>query len=110
MVPQITTYQPNVVYAPGSDNPADYPSRNPRKQTQTNSREEKIAEEYINFILQNLTPVGINLEEVLRETLNDHLLQRVIESIRNNSWYHKNNQDLRLDNTEGFQIIPDFER
>ena len=53
MVPQITTYQPNVVYAPGSDNPADYPSRNPRKQTQTNSREEKIAEEYINFILQN---------------------------------------------------------
>ena len=75
----------------------------------TNSREEKIAEEQINFISRHSTPAAINLEEVKRETLNDHNLQRVSESKRNNSWYHKNTHDLRLDNKafKSFQTAKD---
>ncbi|KAK3750764.1 hypothetical protein QZH41_002286 [Actinostola sp. cb2023] len=47
---RLQPYQPNIVYAPGPDNPADYMSRHPKKQIEVNSREEKIAEEYINFV------------------------------------------------------------
>ena len=97
------------MYAPSSDNLANYPPRHPRKQTQTNSRELNIAEEYINFISQHSTPVAINLEEVKRGTLNAYTLQRVIESIRNSSWYHENTQELRLDNKafKSFQTVKD---
>ena len=106
---RLQPYQPTILYAPGPDNPADYSSRHPRKHTQTTSREEKVAEEYINFISQNATPIAIDLEEVKRETLNDHTLQRVIESIRNNNWHHKDSQDIKLDNKvfKSFQTVKD---
>ena len=106
---RLQPYQPNIIYAPGSNNPADYPSRHPCKQTRTTSREEKVAEEYINFISQHATPLAIDLEEVKRETLNDHTLQSVNESTRNNKWYQKDTQELRLDNKafKSFQTVKD---
>ncbi|KAK3742186.1 hypothetical protein QZH41_012077 [Actinostola sp. cb2023] len=102
-------YQPNVVYAPGPDNPADYMSRHPKKQIEVHSREEKIAEEYINFVSQHAVPIAIDLEEVKSATLNDHTLQRVIECIRNGSWYKKDAQELRLDNRDfnSYQMVKD---
>ncbi|KAK3752378.1 hypothetical protein QZH41_000375 [Actinostola sp. cb2023] len=106
---RLQPYQPNIVYAPGPDNPADYMSRHPKKQIEVNSREEKIAEEYINFVSQHAVPIAINLEEVKSATLNDHTLQRVIECIRNGSWYKKDAQDLRLDNRafNSYQMVKD---
>ncbi|KAK3731610.1 hypothetical protein QZH41_015863 [Actinostola sp. cb2023] len=107
---RLQPYQPNKVYAPGPDNPADYMSRHPKKQIEVNSREEKIAEEYINFVSQHAVPIAIDLEEVKSATLNDHTLQRVIECIRNGSWYKKDAQDLRLDNRAFNSYVPDGQR
>ncbi|KAK3739292.1 hypothetical protein QZH41_007139 [Actinostola sp. cb2023] len=106
---RLQPYQPNIVYAPGPDNPADYMSRHPKKQIEVNSRKEKIAEEYINFVSQHAVPIAIDLEEVKSATLNDHTLQRVIECIRNGSWYKKDAQDLRLDNRafNSYQMVKD---
>ncbi|KAK3749040.1 hypothetical protein QZH41_005695 [Actinostola sp. cb2023] len=106
---RLQPYQPNIVYAPGPDNPADYISRHPKKQREVNSREKKIAEEYINFVSQHAVPIAIDLEEVKSATLNDHTLQRVIECIRNGSWYKKDAQDLRVDNRafNSYQMVKD---
>lgn len=103
---RLQPYQPTIVYAPGSDNPADYTSRHPSKQTQPTSREEKVAEEYVNFISTHAVPKAISLEEVKRETLNDYTLQRVIESLRNNNWQPK---DLKLDDKafKSYQNVKD---
>ena len=93
----------------GPDNPADYPSRHPSNKTKVTSREEKVAEEYVNFISHHTVPVAIDLEEVKRETLNDHTPQRVIKSIRNNNWHKMDSQNLRLDTKtfKSFQNVKD---
>ena len=101
---RLQPYQPAIVYAPGPKNPAGYYSRYPSNKTQVTSLEEKVAEEYVNFLL-HASPKAIDLEEVKRETLNYHTLQRVIESIRNNKWCKKESQSLRLD-TKVFRSFP----
>ena len=75
---RLQPYQPEVVYAPGKDNPADYLSRHPNRSTALSSRQKIVAEEYINFVTDHAAPVAI--------TVDDEVLQRVIECIRNEQW------------------------
>ncbi|XP_041355436.1 uncharacterized protein K02A2.6-like [Gigantopelta aegis] len=50
------------------------------------TREEKIAEEHINFIAQNIFPKALTLDEIKTATKTDSVLQRVIELIKSNKW------------------------
>ena len=79
-------YAMTVIYRPGHDNPADYLSRHPMQLPPSN-REQKIAEEYINYILLTSTPKAMTIDEVATETAKDKTLTTVIQAILTNKWY-----------------------
>ena len=68
-------YSFNVTYRPGQDNPSDYLSRHPIMTTSTSSRQQKIAEEYIQHISIESVPKSLTLAEIAAETLKDPTLQ-----------------------------------
>ena len=75
-----------VKYRLGTDNPAAYCSRHPLATTES-SRAKKMAEEYINFIVENASPIAISMDEIKRETLQDTELQQVTEVIHTGKWH-----------------------
>ena len=75
-----------VIYRPGHDNPADYLSRHPTH-LPPSDREQKIAEEYINYILSTSTPKAMTIDEVAMETAKDKTLTTVIQAIITNKWH-----------------------
>ena len=84
---RLQPYQPKIVYKQGRDNPADYLSRHPNETTTRNSRQEIIAEEYINFIASSTVPKAMTQKEIEDSTQQDATLQKVKELISTNSWY-----------------------
>ena len=79
-------YDTIVIYRPGHDNPADYLSRHPTH-LPPSDREQKIAEEYINYILSTSTPKAMTIDEVATETAKDKILTTVIQAILTNKWH-----------------------
>ena len=79
-------YNMNIIFKPGKDNPADYMSRHPAQQ-QACSREEKIAEEYIQYLTDNSIPKAMSLQQVQEETRKDNTLQAVLSAVRTGQRY-----------------------
>ena len=79
-------YDMTVIYRPGHDNPADYFSRHPTH-LPPSDREQKIAEEYINYIRSTSTPKAMTIDEVATETAKDKTLTTVIQAILTNKWH-----------------------
>ena len=77
-------YDMTVIYRPGHNNPADYLSRHPTH-LPPNGREQKIAEEYINYILS--IPKAMTIDEVATETAKDKTLTTAIQAILTNKWH-----------------------
>ncbi|CAE1162672.1 unnamed protein product [Acanthosepion pharaonis] len=75
-----------VIYRPGHDNPADYLIRHPIH-LPPSDREQKVAEEYISYILSTSTPKSMTIEEVAMETAKDKTLTAVIQALLTNKWY-----------------------
>ncbi|KAG7479351.1 Retrovirus-related Pol poly from transposon [Solea senegalensis] len=72
---RLQLYNLKVEYRKGSDNPADYMSRHPvpAHAPTKNTCATKVAEAYVNFIIQNKTPKAMTLDETLKdETLQKH--------------------------------------
>ena len=80
------TYDMTAIYRPGHDNPADYLSRHPTHQPPS-GREQKIAEEYINYILSTSTPKAMTIDEVATEMAKDKTLTTVIQAILTYKWH-----------------------
>ncbi|CAE1278376.1 unnamed protein product [Acanthosepion pharaonis] len=74
-----------VIYRQGHDNPADYLSRHPIH-LPPSDREQKVVEEYINYILSTSTPKAMTIEEVATETAKDKTLTAVIQALLTNNW------------------------
>ena len=55
------------------------------------SREQKIADEYINFIANTLTQVDVNLTELTEASLKYITLQTVIKMIESGRWQETKN-------------------
>ena len=53
---RLQPYQVTVAYKKGEDNPADYMSRHPEKLTTPTSRQERAAEEFVDYILNTESP------------------------------------------------------
>jgi hypothetical protein len=66
---RLQPYDLDIVYSPGDKNPADYTSRHPVGDSTKTSCQQKIAEDYINFIAETATHVAITLDEVKNHTL-----------------------------------------
>jgi hypothetical protein len=73
-------YSVNIVYQPGSSNPADYLSRHPR-QCSKPTRQSKRAEEYVHAVVTSSTPKSLSLQEIAVATENDDTMKTVIECV-----------------------------
>ena len=68
---RLQPYDIKLTYGPGKDNPADFMSRHPTNKQELTSREEKVAEEYINFVVRESTLKAISERQVREETNSD---------------------------------------
>ena len=78
---RLQPYNATVIYRPGSDNPAEFLSRHRYKDANRTSREENVAEEFVNYVTINSVLKAIAIEHVRRETLVDPTLQAVIQAL-----------------------------
>ena len=83
----IQEYDFIVEYRPGKDNPADYFSRHPVKTLNQSSREEKLAEEHINFVTANALLKTVSLEEIVNASQDDIVIQETMCALRTGRWY-----------------------
>ena len=89
---RLQPYQLTVRYRKGDGNPADYLSRHPSKQITAASREQKIAEEYVNYIVSTSTPKAMTVAEIEEATKADTTLQAVSKAIETGNWYEGSQQ------------------
>lgn len=83
---RLQSYNFQVKYRPGHDNPSDYMSRHPIEITRA-SKESLSSEQYIQFIGEAATPKAMTLDAIKNATLEDTTLQAAAKMIRENSWY-----------------------
>ena len=83
---RLQPYQLTVCYRKGERNPADYLSRHHSKQRTTASREQKIAEEYVNYITVTSNPKALTVQEIEEATKADATLQAVSKAIETGNW------------------------
>ena len=81
------------MYKKGLQNEADYLSRHPINKSPSESNEEEIAEQYVNYVIQHAVPKTMTLEEVKDATLEDQVLQNVRKAIESGTW---DTNDLEL--------------
>ena len=84
---RLQPYDITVCYQPGTENPADYMSRHPLSDVTPNSRQEKVAEEFVNYLAETSTPKTINLNDLKLAIRNDVTLQAVITAVQTGKWY-----------------------
>lgn len=85
---RLQPYETTIIYRPGHDNPADYLSRHPTLSSDRSSREEQIAEEYVNYLVGHAVPKAMTRIEIATATVKDKTLLAVIDAIRTNDWSH----------------------
>ena len=83
---RLQPYQISVKYRKGEVNPADYLSRHPTKFASQTSRQQKVAEEYVNYLATTSTPKALTTQHIETATESDPTLQAVTEAIRKNNW------------------------
>ena len=83
---RLQPYQITVKYRRGETNPADYLSRHPTKGAQT-TRQQKVAEEYINYLATTSTPKALKTQDIEAATQADATLQGVAEAIAKGNWH-----------------------
>jgi len=84
---RLLPYQPKIQFKRGVDNPADYLSRHPQQLTKPSSREEQIAEEYINFVAEMAIPKALTREQIREKTDKDPTLCAVRDLVQSNKWH-----------------------
>ena len=68
-----------------------------------NCRQEKVAEEIVNYLPETSTPKTINLNDLKLANRNDVTLQAVITAVQTGKWYDIS-KDPRV-NTSDFQFL-----
>ena len=82
---RLQPYSFKVVYKPGSNNPADYLSRHP---TRTSLKQQKMTQEYVDYLTHNCVPRAMTLEEVKTATYADKTLKEQRAATKLNKWHH----------------------
>ena len=81
---RLQPYDFSVVYKSGASNPADYMSRHPTKASV--SAQEKITEEYVQFLAMNAIPKAMSMEELLKACIDDREMKGLRAAIKLNRW------------------------
>ena len=101
---RLQSYDFQIRYHPGHDNPSDYMSRHPINYGHfTNVRESEKSEQHIQFIAESATPKAMTLQQIKNAMQNDPTLQQAADIIQQNSWHmldttnlvHEPDVDLR---------------
>ena len=81
---RLQPYSFKITYKSGANNPADYLLRHP---TPTSTKkQERMTEEYINFITSSSVPKAMTLEEIVTATNSDGTLKELQVAIKLNKW------------------------
>ena len=85
---RLQDYNFKVVYKSGKYNISDYLSRHPNNDQliADNSRQQDIAECYVNYLIDSNVPKSMTLKEICLSTNNDPELQKVIQCVKSGSW------------------------
>ena len=62
-------------------------SRHPAKNTKSSSRQEKVAEEFVDYLTKTSTPKAINIHEIIAATRQDPALQAVTKAMDKGDWF-----------------------
>ncbi|CAB3991864.1 Retrovirus-related Pol poly from transposon [Paramuricea clavata] len=81
---RLQPYTFKIIYKSGASNPADYLSRHPTNESKR--KQEKMTEQYINFITQNSVPKAMTLPEIINATNADAALTALHDAIKTNKW------------------------
>ena len=81
---RLQPYDFSVVYKSGASNPADYMSRHPTKASV--SAQEKITEEYVQFLAMNAVPKAMSMEEIIKACIDDREMKGLRAAIKLNRW------------------------
>ena len=81
---RLQPYSFKVVYKPGCNNPADYLSRH---STRTSLKQQKLTEQYINYLTRNCVPKAMTLEDIKTATDEDRTLKGLRVAIKLNEWH-----------------------
>lgn len=93
---RLQPYQYTIRYKRGDQNIADYCSRHPVNVSQQSTELQKIAEEYICFMIDQTVPKAMTVEQIKQATRTDGTLQRLIKCIRSEDWREARiNTDLK---------------
>jgi hypothetical protein len=89
---RLIPYNYEIIYRPGKDdaNPADFISRHPNKATPF---PDNIAENYVNYLCNNIIPKAMTLSEVQKETKNDSTLQKLSQAVVTN---HRSDPEIQM--------------
>ena len=105
---RLQPYQVTVAYRRGIDNAANYMSRHPTKCTKTSSRQEKIAEEFVDYITDTSTPKAISFQEITNATRLDPTLQAVMNAITTGNWFkHSKQPDINIEAYKAMEKVKD---
>ena len=91
---RLQPYAITMQYTTGKDNSADYMSRHPSNKNIVSSRQEKMAEQYVNFILDSDVPTALTLEEIQSATAQYPTLQTVIKNLNTGRWQEMERKKL----------------
>ena len=81
---RLQPYAFKIVYKSGTNNPADYLSHHPTNESKR--KQEKMTEQYINFVTQNSIPKAMSLNEIIQATNADAALTELKDAIKTNKW------------------------
>ena len=81
---RLQPYSFRIVYQAGSNNPADYLSRHPT--AESCRKQEKMTEQYINFVAQHSVPKAMTLAEIIDATNSDAVFAQVKDVIQTDKW------------------------
>ena len=73
-----------------------------------NSCQEKVAEEFVNFLAETSTPKALTLDEIRIATRNDATLTAVSSALKTGNWHqHSTNQAINQSDFQSFKILKD---
>ena len=81
---RLQPYAFKIIYKSGANNPADYLSRHATNES--GRKQEKMTEQYINFVTQHSVPKAMTLKEILDATNADAALAELRDAIKTNKW------------------------
>ena len=82
---RLQPYTFRIIYKSDANNPADYLSRHPTHVSK-HKTQEKMTEQYVNFVTKNSVPKALTLKEIIDATNSDVTFATLRDAVKTNKW------------------------